>query len=1365
MPNYSLYGNTVSGTFQYLVQIRPDGFYYDGLGNLLSLGGGTFAVGPQGATGPQGSNGINGATGPQGTGFNSITNPANTRILTSTGTNSANAEVNLTFDGGTLSLHSGNISGINILDFVTASTIPSLSTGRLFYHTEKQSLAYYPDGTINTEIQIGRQLYTRVINNSGVTLTKGTVVKIQSATNSIPQVTKAIAVNSGNNQVVGLVADDILNGNIGFIINNGKIFNLNMASYSIGDILYLSDTVAGTFVNSTSTLQFSSRTNQIGYVIDNGTASGTIYVNVNNEDINLSLTDKQRNVLEGNVISGGVFYFAAPGITVSSSTTVNIGAAKGWIIDNAGPTTSILPTVKLVEYAGANGVTISNIASETETYFLLNSSGVLYQQTTFPTPQQRRQNIYLGKAGHPNKTSLSLVFPEPDIDISPAAQVRDMFTPIKLINNGVYPSAIGATLSFQTSLGTLWGLGIGYITDVLNPSSITVPAQSPVTFQYRLQSGGTYSNTTLIDPAYYDNNGFRTLIGAPTKQATNQRIFLLQNGIIRVQYGQTVYADLTTAIANVQTEVYNTFTNFRDNAILIGVLSVVSNASSLADTAQAKFLLVSKFGETVGAAGGLSTTTLQQAYNNSGEPEIVTNSTNDGVTFRRGSTADTDAVFQIQNGSGSNTFYVLGNGNTYLTSLHITGLTGSTLSLYVDTQGNVGATTSSGNGSQGPQGPMGGTGAGGALGYYGSFYDTTNQLNPTASTANLMTVNSTYESNGVSIVDGSKMTFAYSGTYNIQFSTVFTKSNSSSGFIDVWFSRNGNYITASNTEFSIAGNSDQIASWNFMISLNANDYIQLYWSSVDTSTSILAIGTQSNPIRPSVPSVILTAQQVMYTQLGPTGSQGATGPRGATGSQGPIGPIGLIGPQGTQGATGPQGVQGVYGNDGSNSSRWIFTNLNVPPTDPTSTYFNADIDSLNVISSINISSDNVNFSNYKPWLDSISTLFDAGFNIILQLTEVGNNSISGIYNITGKTDNVTFYNFTLNPIVGNGSLTPDGVYTISYLYNAPNIFVHANTLFVDPNGDDVNAIVGRIDKPWQTIGAAVAYLYSHNLADYTIQVAAGVYNEDTIWVFNTAVYSNNNTTIKLNGGVKINANKPLIHIINGTRVSIIGSDISDDKGNCVINGAVNNNIIEITDNADLSISNFALIASGTSYAIVYQGTNDDSKLKLFNVNIHSDMENIAIQPGSTAQPTVSIRNCFLSVITNDDTFVANIDFSPNSKSGLNGNWQIFNSRFYSEGTNYSKHQGHIITDCSNQNPGAWMTWSDVIFYSNYLTACMWYDNGNDPSFIANLDVVSPVMGNRNTLGSNGTIIKNTTAAAGGLLVGGLNLNDINLFKR
>jgi len=237
-----------------------------------------------------------------------------------------------------------------------------------------------------------------------------------------------------------------------------------------------------------------------------------------------------------------------------------------------------------------------------------------------------------------------------------------MFTAVKLINDGVIASANGANLNINTSAGVLYGLGIGYVTNKLNPNSLTINSQSPATFQYRTQTGGTATNTTLIDQLNYDNNGAVTPIGGT--KATNQRIYLLQNGQIRIQYGQQEYNQLAAAVAALQNEVFVTFPNFRDNGILIGVLSILSSCDDLTDTSKAQFFSVSKFGELIGAAGGTSTTTLQQAYDNSGDPEIVINATLDGLSIKNGTTNpdNTTQLLQGLNSGGTVTSFIRADG-------------------------------------------------------------------------------------------------------------------------------------------------------------------------------------------------------------------------------------------------------------------------------------------------------------------------------------------------------------------------------------------------------------------------------------------------------------------------------------------------------------------------------------------------------------------------------------------------------------------------------------------------------------------------------------------------------------------------------
>jgi len=162
----------------------------------------------------------------------------------------------------------------------------------------------------------------------------------------------------------------------------------------------------------------------------------------------------------------------------------------------------------------------------------------------------------------------------------------------------------------------------------------------------------------------------------------------------------------------------------------------------------------------------------------------------------------------------------------------------------------------------------------------------------------------------VSIASGSRITFAYAGTYNVQFSAQLTQTDNSNDNVQIWLRKNGSDLTETNTTVTMdKQNSDKVASWNFVLTVAANDYLQLMWEANSTSVSILAQTAGGN--YPATPSIILTAQQVMYTQLGPTGATGATGPQGVTGSTGATGATGATGPSGPTGATGPQGATGV----------------------------------------------------------------------------------------------------------------------------------------------------------------------------------------------------------------------------------------------------------------------------------------------------------------------------------------------------------------------------------------------------------------------------------------------------------------------
>ena len=179
--------------------------------------------------------------------------------------------------------------------------------------------------------------------------------------------------------------------------------------------------------------------------------------------------------------------------------------------------------------------------------------------------------------------------------------------------------------------------------------------------------------------------------------------------------------------------------------------------------------------------------------------------------------------------------------------------------------GAAGANGGSGStGAQGPQGIQGIQGVPGTMSAsYGNFYSTATQTNAGASTVNAMTFNGTPDAVGVTIESNSRIKVANAGTYNLQFSAQVEKTDSGNDTVDIWLAKNGNNVAWSNTRILLYGNNaEHVAAWNFFITLAANDYVQIYWSSPDTEVRLHAEAERTLPTRPGIPSVIATISLV-----------------------------------------------------------------------------------------------------------------------------------------------------------------------------------------------------------------------------------------------------------------------------------------------------------------------------------------------------------------------------------------------------------------------------------------------------------------------------------------------------------------------
>lgn len=150
---------------------------------------------------------------------------------------------------------------------------------------------------------------------------------------------------------------------------------------------------------------------------------------------------------------------------------------------------------------------------------------------------------------------------------------------------------------------------------------------------------------------------------------------------------------------------------------------------------------------------------------------------------------------------------------------------------------------------------------------YGSFFSTVTQTAAAANTAYVLTCNNSGTLNGVSLVSGQQFKVVEAGTYNIAFSIQLTNTATTIEETNFWLRKNGTDVPTTNSMVSVhnshgGSNGHAIAAWNFFVPLVANDYVELVWSTSNTTVSLEYSAAGISPTRPATPSVIVTIDRV-----------------------------------------------------------------------------------------------------------------------------------------------------------------------------------------------------------------------------------------------------------------------------------------------------------------------------------------------------------------------------------------------------------------------------------------------------------------------------------------------------------------------
>lgn len=124
--------------------------------------------------------------------------------------------------------------------------------------------------------------------------------------------------------------------------------------------------------------------------------------------------------------------------------------------------------------------------------------------------------------------------------------------------------------------------------------------------------------------------------------------------------------------------------------------------------------------------------------------------------------------------------------------------------------------------------------------------------------------NSTDFANSVSLVDTTKMSVSVSGIYNMQFSVQLQNEDNTPQDVYLWLRQNGTDIIGSTGKVglpqrkAVNNPSHDIKGWNYFLSMNAGDYVEVWWSTDGVNVTIPNYIATPLPTKPSTASVVAT---------------------------------------------------------------------------------------------------------------------------------------------------------------------------------------------------------------------------------------------------------------------------------------------------------------------------------------------------------------------------------------------------------------------------------------------------------------------------------------------------------------------------
>lgn len=197
---------------------------------------------------------------------------------------SANGEATVTTNGVLAATFDTNqdldlVGDLSLGDSIqmTPATGIAHSEGLFFYDDTNKTITLYNDES-EVAHQLGQEMFIRVYNNTGSTITNGSVVYISGVNGTTPEITLAQANSASSLAIIGIATHDIENTTYGYITTSGTVRDVDTSGYTAGDVVWLSDTVAGDYTGTMpDSPNYNIRLGTVGVV---NATTGTLDVNV-----------------------------------------------------------------------------------------------------------------------------------------------------------------------------------------------------------------------------------------------------------------------------------------------------------------------------------------------------------------------------------------------------------------------------------------------------------------------------------------------------------------------------------------------------------------------------------------------------------------------------------------------------------------------------------------------------------------------------------------------------------------------------------------------------------------------------------------------------------------------------------------------------------------------------------------------------------------------------------------------------------------------------------------------------------------------------------------------------------------------------